>query len=48
LLNVVAAHVEGLMYPPICLFDTLFRVNIPLMCGPHVCSSEPLMTAQVV
>jgi hypothetical protein len=30
-LNMVAAHIEGLRYPPICLFETLFRVNVPLM-----------------
>jgi hypothetical protein len=28
--NMVAAHIEGSRPPPICLFETLFRVRVPL------------------
>jgi hypothetical protein len=28
-LNIVAVHIEGLRHPAICLFDTLFGVNVP-------------------
>jgi hypothetical protein len=28
-LNMVAAHIEGLRHPPICLFDTLFSCQCP-------------------
>jgi hypothetical protein len=29
-LNMVAVHIEGSMHPPICLFETLFRVSVPV------------------
>jgi hypothetical protein len=28
-LNKVAAHIEGLIHPPICLFETLFSCQYP-------------------
>jgi hypothetical protein len=28
--TVVADHIEGLRHPPICLFETIFRVNVSL------------------
>jgi hypothetical protein len=33
--NVVASRIEGLRYPPICLFDTLFSCQCPFnfQCG---------------
>jgi hypothetical protein len=29
-LNIVAVDIEGLRHPSSCLFDTLFRVSVPL------------------
>jgi hypothetical protein len=29
--TVVAAHIEGLRHPPVCLFKTLFCVSVPLI-----------------
>jgi hypothetical protein len=29
-LNIVVAHIKALRHPPICLFETLFCVNVPL------------------
>jgi hypothetical protein len=36
ILNVLAAHSEGLHYPPICLFDTLFWCKCPFKSDPYV------------
>jgi hypothetical protein len=30
-LNMVDVHAEGLRYPPICLFDIIFCVSVPLI-----------------
>jgi hypothetical protein len=30
-LNLVAVNIEGSMHPPICLFQTLFLVSVPVI-----------------